>query len=75
LQKSWQRICDAAGLENFRIHDLRHSFATISMENGENLASISRVLGHASLQMTQRYLHVHDQSTLELVERTAGILS
>ena len=52
------RICDKAGLRRVRIHDLRHSYATIRISAGHNIADVSKQLGHASYKITvDTYYH------------------
>ena len=70
IQKTWKRICQDAQLGNMRLHDLRHSFASFAIANGENIVVIADVLGHASTRMTERYLHLRDDHLNALSERT-----
>ncbi|MGD2134087.1 MAG: site-specific integrase [Maricaulaceae bacterium] len=58
LKTAWRRITAAAELEDVRIHDLRHTFASVGVNNGEGLPLVGAVLGHRSPQTTQRYAHV-----------------
>jgi integrase len=59
VAKPWKRIKTAAGLpDHFRIHDLRHTFASWGVSNGIDLYHIQALLGHSSSQMTQRYSHL-----------------
>ena len=58
LQKIWQRIRQVADLQDVRIHDLRHTFASVAVSNGAPLYEVGRLLGHASIQSTQRYAHL-----------------
>jgi integrase len=58
LQKPWRRIRKAAGLDDVRIHDLRHSFASVAAGGGTSLPGIGALLGHTQLQTTQRYAHL-----------------
>jgi integrase len=58
LQHPWQRIRKLAGLENLRIHDLRHSFASGGLALGEGLPMIGKLLGHTQVQTTARYAHL-----------------
>jgi len=58
LQRPWQRIRKAAGLENVRLHDLRHSFASVAVGGGMSLPVIGALLGHSQPQTTQRYAHL-----------------
>ena len=46
LQKSWRRIRALAGLDDLRLHDLRHSFASFAAESGASLPMIGKLLGH-----------------------------
>jgi integrase len=47
-----QRHLDRLGLPHQRFHDLRHAFATLMIESGEDLGVVSRILGHANLATT-----------------------
>jgi integrase len=58
LRKSWLRICQRAKLDSVRLHDLRHTAATIAVGKGATLAVIGRLLGHSQAQTTLRYAHV-----------------
>ena len=58
LQKIWHRIRREAGLQDVRIHDLRHTFASVAVSSGTPLYEVGRLLGHASIQSTQRYAHL-----------------
>ena len=58
LQKPWRRIRRAAGLDDVRIHDLRHSFASVAAGGGMSLPVIGALLGHSQPQTTQRYAHL-----------------
>lgn len=58
LQKPWRRVRKAAGLDDVRIHDLRHSFASFAVGAGVPLALIGGLLGHRSVQTTARYAHI-----------------
>lgn len=58
LSKPWRRICEAAGLEGVRLHDLRHTAASIAVGQGATLPLIGRLLGHRQAQTTNRYAHV-----------------
>ena len=55
VDKSFQTILDIAGIENFRFHDLRHTFASWYMMNGGDLYELAKILGHSNIKMTQRY--------------------
>ena len=58
LQHPWRRIRVRAGLEDVRIHDLRHGFASRALALGESLPMIGKLLGHTQVQTTARYAHL-----------------
>lgn len=70
LQKPWRRIRERAGLCDVRIHDLRHSFASVAAASGGSLPMIGKLLGHKQPQTTARYAHLADDPLRELNERT-----
>ena len=58
LSKAWYRVRERAGVEDVRIHDLRHSYASRALALGESLTMIGRLLGHADTGSTERYAHL-----------------
>lgn len=58
LQLPWRRIREKAGLSDVRLHDLRHSFASVGASSGMSLPIIGALLGHTQSQTTQRYAHL-----------------
>ena len=60
LEKPWRRIRKAAGLEDVRLHDLRHSFASVAASGGQSLIVIGKMLGHSQPGTTARYAHLAD---------------
>lgn len=58
MQKPWRRLRKRAGLDDLRIHDLRHSFASDALQLGQDLTMIGRLLGHTQVQTTARYAHL-----------------
>jgi integrase len=58
LGKAWRAIRKQAGLDDVRIHDLRHAFASIAASSGMGLPIIGKMLGHADARTTQRYAHL-----------------
>ena len=58
LQHPWRRIRARADLDDVRIHDLRHSFASGGLLVGEGLPMIGKLLGHTQVQTTARYAHL-----------------
>lgn len=60
LQSVWERVREAAGLQDVRIHDLRHAFASFGAATGESLVVIGALLGHKIARTTERYTHLAD---------------
>lgn len=58
MQKPWRRLRKRAGLDDLRLHDLRHSFASDALQLGQDLTMIGRLLGHTQIQTTARYAHL-----------------
>jgi integrase len=58
MPKIWRRVRKAARLEDVRIHDLRHSFASVAVAGGASLPIIGALLGHKDTATTQRYAHL-----------------
>jgi site-specific recombinase XerD len=58
IKTSWEWVRDAAGLEDVRLHDLRHSFASILVSAGASLPLIGALLGHSNPATTARYAHL-----------------
>ncbi len=61
----------AAGLRDVRIHDLRHTHASIALKNGESVLAIARLLGHRSPEITLKYTHAAD-AMIENAAETVG---
>ena len=69
LQRPWRRIRTRAGLQDVRIHDLRHSFASRALALGESLTMIGKLLGHTQVQTTARYAHLARDSVQSAAAR------
>ncbi len=72
LQKTWERIRKRAGLEDVRLHDLRHSFASVAVAGGDSLYLVGKVLGHQQARTTERYAHLADDPLKAVADKTAG---
>jgi integrase len=57
-RRTFEKVKRAAKLGNLRVHDLRHTFASIVVQNGASLYEVQKLLGHSSSAMTQRYSHL-----------------
>lgn len=67
----WRRVRKLAGLDDLRIHDLRHSFASVAAARGGSLPIIGKLLGHTQPATTQRYAHLADSPVRSLADATA----
>ena len=65
----WYRLRERAGLEDLRLHDCRHSFASQALVIGEGLPTIARLLGHKTVMTTYRYAHLAEDSEKASVAR------
>ena len=72
LQHPWRRIRARAGLDDVRIHDLRHSFASGGLLVGEGLPMIGKLLGHTQVQTTARYAHLANDPVKSAANRIAS---
>ena len=76
IRLRWLEIRDAAGLKDFRWHDLRHSCASFLAQHGASLLQIGSVLGHTSPATTKRYSHLVEGEPItghdELNEKLRG---
>jgi integrase len=72
---AWRRIREQAQLDDFHIHDLRHSFASLVISSGESLAVVGSLLGHSAPATTQRYAHLMDEAQGAATEKVGAILS
>ena len=75
LDHAWRTVRAAAGLEDVRMHDLRHSFASRALALGETLPVIGKLLGHSDIETTARYAHLARDSIHEAAERIADSIA
>ncbi len=71
----WYAVRREAGLEDVRLHDLRHTFASHAVMRGTPLPVVARLLGHSQTTMTLRYAHTGDRETEVAAERIDGVIS
>jgi integrase len=71
---AWRRLCEAAGIVNLRLHDLRHSFASELVSSGASLPLIGSLLGHRSAASTYRYSHLYPDAQRAAVERVGAAI-
>ncbi len=68
LRTAFYSVLREVGFDNFRLHDLRHTFATRLAQAGVDIFKISKLLGHKDIKMTQRYAHHCPDSLRDGVE-------
>ena len=71
----WFTLRKRAGLEDVRLHDLRHNYASHAVLNGVPLPTVARLLGHRQVSMTLRYAHVADREVEAAAERVGTAIT
>jgi integrase len=74
LRATWAEVCARAGFEGVRIHDLRHSYASILASAGMSLPLIGALLGHTQAQTTARYGHLLDSALRAATDRVGAMV-
>ena len=69
LSIAFKGALECARITDFRVHDLRHSFASHLLMAGSDLATVSRLMGHANLAMTMRYAHLSQRHEADAVAK------
>jgi integrase len=72
--KVWEKVRAAAGLQDVRLHDLRHTFASYGAAGGLSLPLIAAILGHRDVKTTQQYAHLADSPVKAAADRTAAAI-
>ncbi|MCY3981614.1 MAG: tyrosine-type recombinase/integrase [Alphaproteobacteria bacterium] len=75
LNDPWKIVCRRASIENMRLHDCRHSFASRALALGEGLPAIGRLLGHSQVETTARYAHLAQDSVREAAKRISDSIA
>jgi integrase len=75
IKGHWRAICASAGLRGVRVHDLRHSYASILASAGLSLPVIGALLGHSQPGTTHRYAHLLDDPLRVATERAGAIIT
>jgi integrase len=75
VKRDWAEVCRAAGLSGLRVHDLRHSYASMLASAGLSLPIIGALLGHTQPATTARYAHLFDDPLRAATERVGAIVT
>jgi integrase len=75
VRKAWDALCAKAGISGVRVHDLRHTYASLLASSGLSLPVIGALLGHTQTQTTQRYAHLLDDPLRQATEHVGAIIS
>jgi integrase len=70
----WKAVLACAGAGRWRMHDLRHGFASAAVSAGASLYAVGKQLGHAKPQTTARYSHIADSSRRDVAETVTGLI-
>jgi len=68
IKKTWSRIRDEVGLVKFRLHDLRHNYASMLVNSGRSLYEVQHILGHSDPKVTMRYAHLNTEILHDAVD-------
>ena len=75
LDLFWRGVRDEAGLQDVRLHDTRHSYASTALLGGESVRTVGHLLGHEKASTTLKYAHLSDATVQEAVETLSPVLS
>jgi integrase len=75
IKRFWARVCKAAGISGVRLHDLRHTYASILASSGLSLPIIGSLLGHSQPATTARYAHLLDDPLRAATERAGAVIT
>jgi integrase len=74
IKQHWKAIRDKAEIADVRVHDLRHSYASMLVNQGIPLQMVGQLLGHTQLATTKRYAHLNDKAMMKAVETLGNVL-
>ncbi|MYE60450.1 MAG: tyrosine-type recombinase/integrase [Alphaproteobacteria bacterium] len=74
FEQFWRRVRKEAEIADARLHDLRHTYASIAVMQGETVTTTARLLGHNNAQTTLKYTHLSDRPVREATDALAAIL-
>ena len=74
LDLFWRRVRTEADLSDVRLHDLRHTHASLALRQGETVLAIGKLLGHRNPETTLKYIHLADPMVHEAAETVGAVL-
>ena len=75
ITRAWYRLREKAEIDNLRIHDLRHSFASFLVNGGRSLYEVQQILGHSDPKVTMRYAHLSTKALQEAANSASMIFN
>ena len=75
IRRTWTSVCKIAGLMGVRLHDLRHSYASVLASGGLSLHIVGALLGHTQPRTTARYSHLYDDTLRAATERVGAVVT
>jgi len=75
IKKTWSRIRDEVGFVKFRLHDLRHNYASMLVNSGRSLYEVQHILGHSDPKVTARYAHLSTTTLHDAVDAASEKLT
>lgn len=73
IRSFWAAVCKRSKIKSTRVHDLRHTFASLLVSSGESLPVVGALLGHTQAKTTSRYAHLFDEKLREATEKVSGM--
>ena len=74
LEAFWRKVRAEAGLDDVRLHDLRHTYASIAIGHGETVVTTGRLLGHGNPETTLKYAHLSEDSVRHAAAALGDVL-
>ena len=74
IHNAWDTVRKRAGLREVRMHDLRHSFASILINSGRSLYEVQHLLGHTQVKTTERYAHLQQDTLMRAANVVPNLL-
>ena len=75
IELSFRKVLEKSGIEDFKIHDLRHTFASNLVMSGVDLVTVKELLGHKTIEMTLRYSHLAPDHKMRAVNILDQVMS